>query len=117
MMFINIGALVLIVFIVWWFWLYKSKQVEAIGDDTTVVVEDGIYQPSSIKVPAGQETKLTFIRKDATPCAGTVLFPDFDISQELPLNKSITITLPAMTAGKYAFHCQMQMYKGLVTVV
>jgi len=116
MMIINLAGLALIGFIIWWFWLYKPTQVEVSGDELTIVVENGIYQPANINIKPDQPTTLIFLRKDASPCAGTVLFPAFEISTELPLNKAIKIKLPVMKQGEYAFHCQMQMYKGTVTV-
>jgi plastocyanin domain-containing protein len=120
MLFINILALALIALIIWWFWLYKPSvkktlnSLEKSASEQIITVQDGIYQPANISVIADKATKIKFLRKDASPCAGTVLFPDFEISAELPLDKVIEITLPAMTAGEYAFHCQMQMYKGSV---
>ena len=49
-------------------------------------------------------------------CGTTHLIPDFEISEELPLNKTIEIALPIMKKGEYVFHCQMQMYKGFLVV-
>jgi len=116
MMIINILGLLLIGLIVWWFWLYKPSDVSANEGAITVIVEDGTYQPSRIKLPAGQPATIQFLRKDASPCAGFVLFSDFDISEELPLNQYKSIALPAMSSGEYAFNCQMQMYRGTVIV-
>ncbi|MEJ2680019.1 MAG: cupredoxin domain-containing protein [Gammaproteobacteria bacterium] len=64
------------------------------------------------------ESMLTimFMRKDHSPCSETVLIPDLQISETLPLNKLKAISLPAMSPGEYAFHCQMQMYRGQITV-
>ncbi len=120
MLVINLIGLGLIVLIVWWFWLYKPE-TKALGDenddeDIVITVENGVYQPASLSVPAGKAITLVFERKDASPCAATVQFPDLEISEELPLNKKLAINLPAMTTGKYAFHCQMQMYKGELIV-
>ena len=116
MMIINILGLLLIALIVWWFWLYKPREVSVSEGAITVTVEDGTYQPSRIKLPAGQPATIQFLRKDASPCAGTVLFSDFEISEELPLNQFKTIVLPAMEKGEYAFSCQMQMYRGSLLV-
>lgn len=116
MMLINILGLALVALIVWWFWLYKPGAV-GIGEKGTVVtVENGTYSPSRLKVSAGQPVTLTFLRKDASPCAATLIFSDFDVSEELPLNKPKTIVLPAMQPGEYPFSCQMQMYRGTLIV-
>lgn len=116
MMIINILGLLLIGLIVWWFWLYKPREVTVSEGTITVMVEDGTYQPSRIKLAAGQPATIRFMRKDASPCAGTILFSDFDISEELPLNQFKSIVLPAMEKGEYAFSCQMQMYRGTLLV-
>ena len=115
MMLINIIGLLLIVVIIWWFWLYKSKEVTA-TDEITIIVENGIYQPSRIKLASGQPVSIHFLRKDATPCSATLLIPELGISEELILNKKTSIRLPAMDKGEYAFHCQMLMYKGTLLV-
>lgn len=116
MMFINILGVLLIGLIVWWFWLYKEKDLSVAEGAINIVVENGTYQPAKIKLMAGQSTAITFLRKDASPCSATLLIPDFEISQELPLNKSVSIVLPTLTKGEYPFHCQMQMYKGSFVV-
>mgnify|MGYP003626591139 FL=1 len=118
MIIVNLIGLALIALIVWWFWLYKpSKAVDASAENITVVVNDGIYQPARIRVAAGKPTKLQFLRKDGSPCAATVLFPDFELSEELPVGVSKSVALPAMLAGEYAFHCPMKMYTGTLVVV
>ncbi|MFA7553346.1 MAG: cupredoxin domain-containing protein [Spongiibacteraceae bacterium] len=116
MLIINIVGLVLIGLIIWWFWLYQPKQTELSDNDLVVVVESGTYSPARIKVPAGSPITIKFLRKDASPCAETLLIPDLQISDTLPLNKLKTIQLPALPSGEYAFHCQMQMYRGQITV-
>ena len=115
----NLVGMLLIVLIIWWFWLSSAKKKPKTLDKITnknsnVVLQNGVYQPSTIVLSANTSNTLTFIRKDPSPCAATVIFPDFQISEELPLNKTIEIALPAMKKGKYVFHCQMQMYKGYV---
>lgn len=121
MLIVNIAGLLLIALIVWWFWLYKPKDYQLkkgglVDNDLVIVVENGAYQPSHIKLPANESVSLRFLRKDASPCAEMLLFPDLQISATLPLNKTKTIQLPAMVSGNYAFHCQMQMYRGQLTV-
>ncbi|MAK42650.1 MULTISPECIES: cupredoxin domain-containing protein [unclassified Spongiibacter] len=116
MMIINLLGILLIALIVWWFWLYKPQAVSADKNTVTIVVDNGTYEPSRIRLVAGQDTTLRFLRKDASPCAATVVFADFDISEELPLNKSKDISLPPLASGEYPFTCQMQMYRGVLIV-
>ncbi|AFT67321.1 MULTISPECIES: cupredoxin domain-containing protein [Cycloclasticus] len=116
MMIINLLGLLLIALIVWWFWVYKPQAVSVDKNTVTVVVDNGTYEPSRIRLVAGQDTTLRFLRKDASPCAATVVFADFDISEELPLNKPKDISLPPLASGEYSFTCQMQMYRGALIV-
>lgn len=116
MLLVNIVGIALIALIVWWFWLYKPAEV-ALGDgDIVVVVENGSYQPSNIKIAAHQATQVHFLRKDPSPCAEMLLLPGLEISETLALNKVSKIVLPALEPGEYDFHCQMQMYRGLLKV-
>ena len=116
MLTINIAGLLLIMLIVWWFWLYKPRQVEAGAGDLTIVVDKGVYQPSRIRLPANTPATLYFIRKDASPCAETVQFPELEISETLRVNRRETVKLPALAPGEYSFHCQMRMYRGQLNV-
>lgn len=117
MIIVNLIGLALITLIIWWFWLYKpSKAVELGDDDITIEVNNGVYNPSRIKVAANKQITLNFFRKDASPCASSVLFPDFEISEDLPLEVMKSIVIPPMSAGEYAFHCQMKMYTGSLIV-
>lgn len=116
MMIINIAGVLLITLIAWWFWLYQPAAVQAGDNDLVITVENGTYSPALIKLASGVPTELKFLRKDASPCSETLLIPDLDISATLPLNKLTVLPLPALSAGDYAFHCQMQMYRGKITV-
>ncbi len=114
MFIINLLGIALIGFIVWWFWLYRSKDAVAVTENLSIRVENGVYQPTRIEIQANQASTLHFLRVDETPCAGQVIFPDLEISEDLPLNKVFSVELPALAPGEYDFHCQMQMYRGVV---
>ena len=116
MMIINLIGLLLIGLIVWWFWLYKPEEATVGEEGLVITVENGTYFPSRITVAAGSPVEIKFLRKDQSPCSETLLIPDLQISDSLPHNKLKTIQLPAMKAGSYDFHCQMQMYRGQITV-
>lgn len=115
MMVINILGILLIGLIIYWFWLYQGKEVVVEGDIVIDVV-DGTYQPSRIRIPANQPATLIFNRRDQSPCSATLLIPKLEISDDLPLGKKSSIVLPGLEKGEYEFHCQMQMYKGVIHV-
>lgn len=115
---VNLLGLLLIAFIVWWFWLSKSKPRKLQEEDSIeILVQDGVYTPSRIQVAVGKPVTLVFIRKDATPCAETVLFDGFNISEQLPLDTPVEIKIIPEKTGEYAFTCQMKMYQGSLVVV
>ncbi len=116
MMLINLLGVLLIGLIIWWFWLFKEKELTMTDGEIQIVVKDGVYEPARIKIPKDQPVTLQFLRKDASPCAGTLLFPDLELSTELPVNSFSAIVLPGLKKGEYPFHCQMQMYKGCLIV-
>ncbi|MBU3019574.1 cupredoxin domain-containing protein [Paraglaciecola agarilytica] len=112
MLYVNVLGIALIAAIVWWFWLYKPQQVESNNNQVSIVVNHGVYQPSDIKVKAGEKVNLRFDRQDSAPCAEMVIFPQLDISQELSMGTNNQLELPALDRGEYDFHCQMKMYTG-----
>ncbi|MBB1318628.1 cupredoxin domain-containing protein [Shewanella sp. SR43-4] len=115
-MLINLLCIALIGFIIWWFWLYKPTKDSSVDASTLILVKDGVYTPARIKISANTPTEITFLRQDKSGCSATVLLPDLEISQDLALDKPTTISLPALEKGEYPFHCQMQMYKGVLIV-
>lgn len=114
MLIINLAGLLLIALIIWWFWLYKPKEIIIDENDLTIIVENGTYSPSRIKIPANKAIKIQFMRKDPSPSSATLLIPELKISESLPLNKIKIIQLPAIEAGEYEFHCQMNMLQGKI---
>ncbi len=103
--------------IVWWFWLYKPRAMKgAAGQSIDIVVDQGVYTPSRIEVPAGEPVSLRFLRKDPGPCAEKVIFDGLAITQDLELNKKTTVKIPPQRPGEFAFTCQMQMYRGSLIV-
>ncbi|MFY8275405.1 cupredoxin domain-containing protein [Pseudoalteromonas sp. SSDWG2] len=117
MILINILGFALIGAIVWWFWLYTPPST-AIAEKTLLIeVVDGVYIPSSVEVKAGQNITVQFKRTDPSPCAETVIFPALEVSATLQIGDVTQVALGALAKGEYAFHCQMQMYRGVLKVV
>lgn len=118
MLLVDVLALAAVAFIVWWFWLYKPRATRraASSGAVEIIVADGVYAPARIEHPAGEPVSLRFLRRDPAPCAEQVQFPDLGISAELPLDKATEVRLPALQPGDYPFSCQMQMYRGTLSV-
>ena len=112
---INIGGLVGIVLIVWWFWIAKPKSRKESGTlPIDVLVSDGVYTPARIEVPAGRPIVLRFLREDPSPCAEKVVFDDFEIIADLAIGEKTDVTVVPREAGEYEFTCQMKMYRGVL---
>lgn len=110
---INIGAVLLIVLIVWWFWLSRPKVQHFSGaGPIEIIVENGVYTPARIEVPAGQPVTLRFLRKDPSPCAEKALFDELGVGADLPVGKPQDVTVTPPKPGEYEFTCQMRMYRG-----
>lgn len=116
MVVINLIGLALIFLIIWWFWLYQPSTEASNEDEILITVENGIYQPSHIKLPANQAHTLKFLRIDPTPCASSVIFSNIEVNADLPVDSIVKVDLPALEKGSYEFACQMRMYKGLLIV-
>jgi plastocyanin domain-containing protein len=116
MIIINLVGLSLIGLIVWWFWIKKPQSLKASSDVIEIIVENGVYTPSRIEVKLGQAVKLSFVRKDPSPCAEKVIFDELNLSYDLPINKPVTVDFKPEQAGEYAFTCQMKMYVGSLSV-
>lgn len=110
---INLAGVVVIGLIAWWFWRShpKTQRVTDAGS-IEILVENGVYTPARIEVPAGKPAVLRFLRKDPSPCAEKVLFDTLGVSAELPLGKPVMLTLTPDKPGEYEFTCQMRMYRG-----
>lgn len=110
---INLTGLVLTALIVWWFWLSRpqTRRVSGAGP-IEIVVDNGVYTPARVEVPAGKPVTLRFLRKDASPCAEKALFDSLGVSADLPLGKPLDVTVTPPQPGEYEFTCQMRMYRG-----
>lgn len=116
------GALLLIAFLVWWFWLYRpaprapAAPMAGPGDTIDILVADGVYSPATIAVPAGRDTVLRFLRRDRSPCAAMVLIDGLGVSAELPIDQPLSVLIHPDAPGRFDFTCQMRMYRGTLVV-
>ncbi len=115
-----ISAAGLIGFIIWWFF-GKHKQDEAAAtmsanqQEVSVVVSGG-YTPSTVVLRQGVPARIVFDRKDPSGCFSHVVFPDFGINEELPVNERHAIVIDTSKPGEYQYACGMNMFHGKVVV-
>ena len=114
---INLLGVMLIGLIIYWFWLSTPRKITA--SKTTPIeirVKDGVYTPAHIETKKGETIRLRFVREDPSPCAAKVIFNSLNKSLELPMNGSAEIELHPEEAGEIDFTCEMQMYRGRLSV-
>ena len=99
----------------YWFFLMKKDEVVSVVDSVDITVEGG-YSPSTISIPQGKTTKISFTRKDPSSCLEEVVLGDFKIKRYLPLNKKITIDVTPRKKGEFGFACGMNMFHGKIIV-
>ena len=65
---VNLVGLILMALVVWWFWLsHRKNSAQATTQEATIIVEDGVYTPASIRAKSGQSLTLHFDRRDTSP--------------------------------------------------
>jgi plastocyanin domain-containing protein len=109
---VNLIGVAIIMLVIWWFWLSEPKAQRVLKNVVDILVEGGTYTPPRIEVEVGKEVTLRFLRKDPSPCAEKVVFEQFGISADLPIDVPKEIVVTPTEPGEYAFTCQMQMYRG-----
>lgn len=100
----------------YWFFLMKKDDVIEVKNSVDIIVEGG-YSPSTIQIPQGKTTKISFIRKDPLSCLEEVVLGDFKIRKYLPLNQKITVEVTPQKKGEFDFACGMNMFHGKIIVV
>lgn len=114
---VNLLGVSLIGLIIYWFWLSTPRKITASQSvPIEIRVKDGVYTPSYIETKKGDTIRLRFVREDPSPCAEKVIFNSLNKSLELPLNGSADIELHPEEAGEIDFTCEMQMYRGKLSV-
>ena len=111
---IGIGA-ALIVFLYVYFFGKRPAAVVA-GSDVTIVVEGG-YSPDLIVARRGVPLRLTFDRREASPCSDEIVLPDFGIRRALPAHAKTTVAILPEREGEFPFSCGMNMLHGKIRVV
>ena len=109
-------GLVLIAFIVWFFWLKRSRGVQAAevsgGYQEAMILVKGGYTPDTVIVRSGKPVRLNFRREETALCSDKVIFPDFEKSAELPTGQTVAVELLPREPGEFAFACPMGMFRG-----
>jgi plastocyanin domain-containing protein len=119
-LFVTVLGFALIVFIVWFFWLKKSKgaraSITSSGHQEAMILVKGGYTPDVVVVQHGKPVRLNFRREETASCSEIVLLPDFDRSAQLPTGETVAVEVIPNEPGEYEFACQMGMIRGKLIV-
>ncbi len=93
------------------------KPVVAVGDQVVAVTADERgFTPAAVETQHGSKLTLRFTRTTDATCATTVVFPEANIEQALPLKQAVDVIVPTDKARTLAFQCGMDMFKGSVVI-
>ena len=80
-LFVTVLGLGLIAFIIWFFWLKRTKGMRAAetsgGYQEAMILVKGGYTPDTIIVRHGRPVRLNFRREETAGCSDKVIFADF----------------------------------------
>jgi plastocyanin domain-containing protein len=117
---VTLTALALVGFIVWFFWLKRTRGVRAGetsgGYQEAMILVKGGYTPDTIIVRSGRPVRLNFRREETASCSDKVIFADFGKSADLPTGATVPVELLPKQAGEFAFGCPMGMFRGKLVV-
>lgn len=76
-----------------------------------LVTENG-FEPSTLKVKAGEPVTLKITRKTNATCAREITVPSQKLKVDLPLDKEVTVKVAALKKGEVKFGCAMDLMIG-----
>lgn len=81
-----------------------------------ITVDNDGYHPTTVHASPGQPLTLVFTRtRDEGGCGERVVFTDPHIERDLPAGQPVEVTVTP-SAGRLAFACGMNMYRGAIVV-
>ncbi|HEX9766565.1 MAG TPA: heavy metal translocating P-type ATPase [Nitriliruptorales bacterium] len=113
-----LGGLAAIGGLAWFFFGPKQATAAHLRDGVqavTVTVKGG-YSPDVIRVTQGVPVRITFDRQESGDCTSRVVFPDFQVSKNLPAFGSATVEFTPTETGEFGFACGMNMVHGKMLV-
>ena len=117
---VTLTGLALVAFIVWFFWLKRSRGVHAAetsgGYQEAMILVKGGYTPDTVIVRSGRPVRLNFRREETASCSDKVIFADFNKSAELPTGQTVAVEFLPKQPGEFAFACPMGMFRGRLIV-
>ena len=94
----------------------SSSALGIVGRRVDVDVSERGFTPSEVDVKKGEPTTLVFTRTSDSTCALQVVFPELNVTKDLPLNSPVAVVVPTDQSRTLGFECGMGMYKSKVVV-
>ena len=107
-----------VVWLNWYFFVAPARSAVSVaatsGRSEVTIAVNGGYDPSVVRVKAGQPLRLTFDRQETNSCSEELVLPDFGIRVFLPAFQETTVEILPKQPGKYAISCGMSMLHGTI---
>lgn len=101
---------------IYWFFFGKKEEIAQVKSSWDILVMGG-YNPSTVTIPHGKTSTITFTRKDPNSCLEEIVLPEWKIKKFLPLGEAVTVSVSPTKPGTYEMHCSMNMFHGRIVVV
>ena len=108
-------AIVFIIFILGFSFAW-AESTEVTPQKIQLSVTEKGFEPASLDVRAGVPIILEVTRKTDSTCATAIRVPSKKIKMDLPLNKTVNISLGKLDKGEIKFACGMDMVGGIIIV-
>ena len=94
----------------------RSGRRPAQSQTAKVIIGQYGYEPAAIRLRRGVPARVTFRRVTESTCATEVVFADYGIRRDLPMNADVTVSFTPRKAGEFSFTCGMNMHRGKLYV-
>ncbi len=94
----------------------SARRSSAGAQEVTVVVAGG-YRPDVVVAKMGVPLRITFDRREDSPCSDEVVLPEFHVRRRLPPFARTEVTVVPERTGEFPFSCGMNMLHGMIRVV
>jgi plastocyanin domain-containing protein len=89
--------------------LAKPTPTPAQNQVVVLTVTDHGFEPKTVNVRPGVPTVLKITRTSEMTCATEIVIPTMKIKQDLPLNKTVEVSIGKLKKGEIRFGCGMNM--------
>ncbi len=93
----------------------QSQKSSSLKTITVKITKKG-FVPTGLSLQRDVPIRFIFIRQTAETCGIEVVFPEYKISNPLPLNKPVRVEFTPTKEGELRFTCGMDMLRGKVVV-